>query len=45
MLRIGRPKQFKSLLHALCASLKSRPNGVSINIPVAVCAQLGATDT
>ena len=44
MLRINRPKQFKSLLHALSASLKSRSNGVSIDIPVAVCAPLDATD-
>ena len=44
MLRIDRPKQFKLLLHALSASLASRPNGVSINVPVAACAPLGATD-
>jgi hypothetical protein len=44
MLRIDRPKQFKLLLHALSASLVSRPNGVSINIPVAACAPLDVTD-
>jgi hypothetical protein len=44
ILRIDRPKQFKLLLRALSASLKSRPNGVSINIPVAACAPLDATD-
>lgn len=45
MLRIDRPKQFKLLLHALSASLGSRPHGVSIDIPVAACAPLDATDS
>ena len=44
MLRIDRPKQFKLLLHALSASLVSRPNGVSINVPVAACVPLDETD-
>lgn len=37
MLRVDRPKHFKMLLHALDGSLKSRPNGMSVSIPVAAC--------
>jgi hypothetical protein len=44
MLRIDRPKHFKLLLDSLSASIASRPNGISIRIPIAACAPLEPTD-
>jgi hypothetical protein len=44
LLRIERPKHFKLLLHSLSGSLASRPNGISIRIPIAVCTPLKRTD-
>jgi hypothetical protein len=43
MLRIDRPKHFKLLRDSLSASIASRPNGISIRIPIAACAPLEPT--
>lgn len=37
MLRVDRPKHLKMLLHSLSGSLESRPDGMSVGIPIAAC--------
>jgi hypothetical protein len=42
--RIARPKHFRSLLDALSGTFVGAPNGITIHIPVATCAEVDSTD-